>query len=406
MGDGMEEGTLLRWLKSEGDRVEEQEDVAEIQTEKATIAVPATESGVLTKILVKEGETVPVGAPIAQLDGGDGATSGAAAAPAAPAEPAPAPAAPSAPPADLSTPPVAGIPTAPAEGGRLKASPLARKVAAEHGVDLGAIEGTGPGGRIIEADVEEALRRVPPAAPAAPAPAAPAPAGAVGGSLRPMSPIRRIIARRLLQSKQTIPHFYLSLDVDMRAAADLRAQYNQAVGGERKVSFNDLVVRAAALALVKFPTLYTQLEGESIRTPDGIHIGVAVSLEDGLVVPVVRDVPRMSLSAIGQEVRRLADRARAGQLTPAEYSGGTFTVSNLGMYDIALFQAVINPPEAAILAVGAVRETPIVENGQVVPGKQMYLTISVDHRLVDGSTAAQFLQEVQRLLQNPLSLFG
>jgi pyruvate dehydrogenase E2 component (dihydrolipoamide acetyltransferase) len=425
MGDAMEEGTILRWLKNEGEKVAEQEIVAEIQTEKATIEIPATEAGVLSRILVKEGETVAVGTPIAEVNGKGGAPAAARPAEKAAAPPAAAKAdreqtpgaeapAPPTPDADLSQrepartnaqTPAAGRP---AEAERVKASPLARKVAEERGVDLAGVRGTGPGGRIIEADVEEALRTgVPGALPAAPqqAPAAPS-AAPQAGTERPLSPIRKVIARRLTESKQTIPHFYLNIDVDMRAAWRLRAEYNAGAGEERKVSFNDLVVRACALALEKIPAVNSRLEGEVIRTPASVNVGVAVSLEEGLIVPVIRDANLKSVSVIGRETRALADRARKGQLKPDEYSGGTFTVSNLGMYGIDHFQAIINPPEAAILAVGAIRDTPIVEGERIVPGKQMYLTISVDHRIVDGSVAAEFLQEVKRLLQNPLLLFG
>jgi pyruvate dehydrogenase E2 component (dihydrolipoamide acetyltransferase) len=459
MGDGMEEGTIRKWLKSEGDKVAEQETIAEIDTEKATIEIPSTEAGVLTRILVKEGDTVPVGTPIAEVGGPSGGAS-AGAAQAAPqaggngqAKAAPAPPQPSPPQqaqrqqpeprrdrgdalADREQVPGDNVPTpqttngdlehgpatgsiypelagaAPTDGGRVKASPLAKKVAAEHGVDLSGVQGTGPGGRIVEADVEEALRRGPGRMPAQPAakPAGPAqPAAAtpsLAGTERPMSTMRKVIARRLTQSKQTIPHFYLTLDVDMRAAARLRSEYNAGAGDDRKASFNDLVIRACVLALEKYPAVNSRLEEETIKTPAAVNLGVAVSLEEGLIVPVIRDAQNKSISVIGREVRQLAERARNNQLTPAEYSGGTFTVSNLGMFDITLFQAVINPPEAAILAVGAIRETPVVDNGQVVPGKQMYLTLSVDHRIVDGQVGAIFMQEVKRLLEAPMSLFG
>jgi len=431
MGDGMEEGTIRRWLKSEGDTVAEQEIVAEIETEKAAIEIPATEAGTLRKILVAEGTTVAVGTPIAEVgNAGDASSAGPASngqAEEAPAHPqqaegrkgpgaeAPAPAAPDADLGHRDASPAGGAqaaaaaPVASAGGGRVKASPLARKVAQEHGVDLAGVQGTGPGGRIIEADVEEALRQRPAAQPAAQpaATAQPAPAAAsVAGTDRPMSQIRKVIARRLTESKQTIPHFYVTIDVDMRAAWQLRKQFNDSVDEDRKVSFNDLVIRACVLALEKYPALNSRLEGESIRTPASINIGVAVSLEDGLIVPVVKDAQTKSISAVGREVRALAEKARRGQLAPNDYSGGTFTISNLGMYDIVEFQAIINAPEAAILAVGAIRDTPIVENGQVIPGKQMYLTASVDHRLVDGQVAAQFMQEVKRLLQGPMGLLG
>jgi pyruvate dehydrogenase E2 component (dihydrolipoamide acetyltransferase) len=411
MGDAMEEGTIVRWLKSEGDPVAEEEIIAEIATEKANIEIPSSEAGPLTRILVKEGETVPIGTPIAVIGADSPAT--------AVAETAPAAATP------VETPTAAahgnGHAAAPAavDAGplRAKASPLARKVAAEHGLDLRALIGSGPGGRIVEADVAEALRRTPaplglPAAPslpvAGPAPVVPAvvPIAVLPGSERPLSPIRRTIAKRLTESKQTIPHFYLTLDVDMRAAVRLRAEYNASVDESRKISFNDLVARACVIALQKHRALTSRIEGDVIKTPSGINLGVAVSLEEGLIVPVVKDAQNKSLTALGQEVRELAGRARRGQLKPEEYSGGSFTISNLGMYEITQFQAIINPPEVAILAVGAIRDTPIVEGEAVVPGKQMHLTISVDHRVVDGSVAAEFMAEVKSLLQKPLSLFS
>lgn len=405
MGDAMEEGTILRWLKKPGDKLVLGETVAEIETEKATIEIPALVEGDLTEILVNEGQTVQVGAPIAIVGGKDGGA------------PAPKPAkekkAPEPQPVDNAAGAGAAVVqpepapvTPPAEGGRVKASPLARKVAAEHGVDLRAVQGTGPGGRIIEADVEEALRSRPAAAPA---PAYTPPASipsTLTGERRPMSTMRKVIARRLQQSKQTIPHFYLTIEVDMRSAFRLRKEFNASVEEDRRISFNDMVVRACALALLKFPQLGSQLDGETIVSPDTVSVGVAVALDEGLIVPVVREAHAKSLSTLGAEIRQLAERARKGQLQPSEYSGGTFTVSNLGMFDIAQFQAIINPPEAAIMAVGTIREVPIVDNGQVVPGKQMSLTISVDHRLVDGHTGAQFMQEVKRLLQSPISLFG
>jgi pyruvate dehydrogenase E2 component (dihydrolipoamide acetyltransferase) len=419
MGDAMEEGTILRWLKKEGERIEPEDLVAEIQTDKATIEIPATDGGTLTSILIKEGETVAVGTPIAVLDGaaGGAAKSAAPAAAAAPQAKA-APGREQTPDSDAPSPRAleqdhggrhaqasAGGPAA--GGSRVKSSPLARKVAEEHGIDIAALTGTGPGGRIIEADVEDALRRAPSTAPAAPAaPAAASAPAAEGGAERRMSPMRKAIARRLTESKQSIPHFYLSIDVDMRASWALRSQYNAAAGEERKISFNDMVVRACALALESHPALRSRLDGDVVRTPDTVNIGVAVSLEEGLIVPVVRDAGPKGISGLGREIRRLAERARKGELKPEEYSGGSFTVSNLGMYDITLFQAVINPPEAAILAVGAIRDAAIVENGQVVPGKQMTLTLSVDHRVVDGQVAALFLQDVKKLLQNPMGLLG
>jgi pyruvate dehydrogenase E2 component (dihydrolipoamide acetyltransferase) len=415
MGDAMEEGTVQRWLKKVGDQVSYGEIVAEIATEKATIEIPSTENGPLTEILVQEGETVPVGTPIAVVGERTAAKDGAPAETAAadkeqkPAEQQPSPEKPA---EDLGQggATTGTQTTAPANGQRIKASPLAKKVASEHGVDLSKVQGTGPGGRIIEADVEQALKAGATAQPTAAAPAAApiqgVPAANLPGQRKPMSPMRKVIARRLLQSKQTVPHFYLTLDIDMRAAAKLRAEYNAGAGEDRRISFNDLVVRACVLALEKFPAVYSQIDGDNILTPDQINVGIAVALEDGLIVPVIKDALNKSISTIGRETRSLADRARKGGLGPDDYTGGTFTVSNLGMYDVTQFQAIINPPETAIVAVGAIRDTPIVENGQIVPGKQMYLTISADHRVADGSVAAQFMQEVKRLLQSPLNLLG
>ena len=433
MGDAMEEGTIVRWLKNEGDPVAEQEVIAEIATEKANIEIPATDAGVLSRILVKENETVPVGTPIAVIGNGKEPAPKAEAKPATPArsvseaESAPkAEAKEAKPAADVEQKPSEQKPSpqaapepvrerdngqggAPVPGAlRVKATPLAKKVAAEHGLDLARVSGTGPGGRIVEGDVVDALQR-------GPAPGAQAPGGtaAIGiapvhlpGSERPLSPMRKIIAKRLSESKQTIPHFYLNVDVDMRAAARIRAEFNGSVEEERKISFNDLVIRASVLALQKHRALTSQLAGEVIKTPSSINVGIAVSLDEGLIVPVIKDAQNKGISAIAQEVRELAGRARKGGLKPDEYSGGGFSISNLGMYEITQFQAIINPPEVAILAVGAIRDTPIVENGQVVPGKQMFLTISVDHRVVDGSVAAEFMQELKRLLQSPMGLFS
>jgi pyruvate dehydrogenase E2 component (dihydrolipoamide acetyltransferase) len=442
MGDAMEEGTLLRWLKKEGERVEEQESIAEIETEKASIEIPAFESGVLAQILIPEGQTVSVGTPIALIQG-EGEP-----APAA-REPAPASATETAPPA--SSPPRAGPaaaspestepgfatprretrnrapreePSAPPsrvsdesreEDGRVKASPLARKIAAEREIDLRQVRGTGPGGRIVEADLEaipaarpertrpEAASRPAPPSEPAPAPVA-APPPAVAAEERELSSMRRTIARRLLESKQTIPHYYVTSEIDMRAAADWRDQVNAAEPERPKLSPNDLVIRACALALRKFPAVNSQWVDGKQRFPHEIAVGVAVALPEGLIVPVIRAADQKSVSQISAEVRDLAERARKGELKPNEFSGGTFTVSNLGMYDVESFAAIINPPEAAILAVGTIAEAPVVQNGRLAVGLRMKVTLSADHRIVDGAVAAQFLQEVKRLLQSPMLL--
>ena len=404
MGDAMEEASILQWLKSEGDNVSEQETIAEVQTEKATIEIPATAGGVLTRILVPVGLSVPVGTPIARLgnDPADEAEiAGGAATQASPG--------PEQRPATPPTPTGDGREGPHSPGGRVKASPLARKVAAEHGIDLETVRGTGPGGRIVESDVEDALatRPVLPPPTFLPAPAAlPVVRPALAGTERPLSPMRRVIGKRLSESKQTIPHFYLNIEVDMRAAVRLRSEFNAARPDEPKISFNDLVARACVIALQRHPQLNCRLEGDRLVYPAGVNLGVAVSLDDGLIVPVVKGAESRPVTLLAEETRSLAARARTGQLGPDDYTGGSFTISNLGMYDISHFQAIINPPEAAILAVGAIRDTPIVEDGQIVAGKQMSLTISVDHRAVDGHTAAQFLQEVKKLLQAPIGLLS
>jgi pyruvate dehydrogenase E2 component (dihydrolipoamide acetyltransferase) len=415
-GDGMEEGTLLRWLKKPGDQIAYMEAFAEIQTDKATIEIQSTEKGQLTEILVQEGETVPIGTPIGVIGERSASTANSEPADAKAAETEAKPAETEAKPAETSTAPPEPQPAggeqaaAPSNGQRVKASPLARKTASALGVDLSGVKGTGPGGRIIAADVSEAKRTGAPTAPAAASAGVSlspgVPAANLAGQRKPMSPMRKVIARRLLQSKQTVPHFYLTLDIDMRAASKLRAEFNAGAGEDRRISFNDMVVRACVLALEKFPAVRSQIDGDQLLTPDAINIGVAVALDEGLIVPVIKDAANKSISAIGRETRSLADRARKGGLGAEDYSGGTFTVSNLGMFDVTQFQAIINPPETAIVAVGAIRDTPIVDNGEIKPGKQMYLTISADHRVADGHVAAQFMQEVKRLLQSPLNLLG
>lgn len=419
MGDAMEEGTLREWLKKEGEPVAEQEPIATIETEKSTIEIPSFYTGQIVRILVQPGETVPVGTPIAVIDTGEEEAAGERAAEPKAAEPAKketaAPAG-ETPQLEASRAPARPSPT---DGGaRVKASPLARKVAAQRGVDLTQVRGTGPGGRIVEADVEEFLRtrgapaEAPPReAPAevvpserAPRPAAPRPLGDGAFTERELSTMRRTIARRLVESKQQIPHYYVTSAIDMGAVAKLRDQINDLRGDQPKVTYNDFITRACALALKQFPTVNAQFVDGKLREFSGAHIGVAVALPEGLIVPVVRDADRKSLSQISDEIRTLAERARAGQLKPEEYSGGTFTVSNLGMFDVEDFIGVINPPEVALLAVGAVREEPVVKGGQVAVGLRMRVTLSADHRIIDGAVAAQFLQAVKRYLQEPLLL--
>jgi pyruvate dehydrogenase E2 component (dihydrolipoamide acetyltransferase) len=423
----MEEGTIVQWSKQEGDAVKVGEVLAEIETDKANMEMEALGPGVLRKVLVPAGGKAPVGALIGVIAEPDEDISTllaeAAAAPppapasaAAPALAAPAPArsaqpvaayAPTAPPppamAATSAPPPLRFPS----GGRLKSSPLARAIAAQKNVPLASVAGTGPGGRIVKRDVEGYLAS-PPAVPALAGRAAPAARPAVPvpsvppGTAIPLTSMRRTIAKRLAESMFTAPHFYVTVEIDMDAAVSLREQLVRAE--DVKVSYNDLVLKACAKALTRFPTVNASWTGETIQTHADVHLGVAVSLPEGLITPVVRNADRKHVVEISREVKDLAARARERKLKPEEYMGSTFTVSNLGMFDVAEFTAIINPPESAILAVGAVRKMPVVRDDQLAVGHRMKVTLSSDHRVVDGALAAQFLAEVRRLLENPVGL--
>ncbi|MFL5807389.1 MAG: dihydrolipoamide acetyltransferase family protein [Roseiflexaceae bacterium] len=444
LSDTMSEGAVGRWLKKPGDKIETGEIIAEIETDKATMDLEAFESGTLQKILVPEGQTVPVGEPIAIVGNGAAAAEPAeASAPASGAQPAPA-----AEPAEASAPasgaqPAPGEkggteavqrssaetqpqppsarpqaqPAAPsADGDRIKASPVARRLAAERGIDLRQVKGSGPGGRIIKENVEEfkpeaAPAPQPTAAPAAaPAPAAAQPPQpAPSAEAVPMSRMRRAIARAMTDSQPGTPHIYVTAEIDMAAAMQLRKQINDSGAAEVKISVNDLVVKAAAKALNKFPALNssyaTSGDGHpAILAHKQVNISVAVALDDGLVAPVVRDADKKALGTVAAEIRDLAARAREGKIKQNELEGGTFQVSNLGMFDVVEFTSIIPAPLAASLSVGAVRQVPVVQDGQVVPGERMTVTISVDHRVGDGATAAKYLQELRRLLQTPMSL--
>ena len=435
LSEAMETGKIIKWLKKEGDRVQGGDILAEIETDKADVEMEAFGAGVLRKILVSAGEKAPVGtligviaepaediaavlvsAPIPAAAGA-GAAGGASARndtrSAPPAAPTPSAASAPAPPprpAVVSTPapaapavnaPAVGIPapTAPTAvaTGRVKASPLAKKIAAQAGVDLRLIRGTGPGGRIIRRDVDAAavtVTAVPAAAPTGPA---------VEYEDRPLSQIRATIAKRLPLSKAPVPHFYVTSEVAMDRAWELREELN-ALEGQPKVSVNDLVVRACALALLRHPGVNASFQGESIRVWHRAHIGIAVALDDGLITPVLRDCQAKSLAQIAVEARDLVERARVRKLRVTELSGATFSISNLGMYDVVEFSAIINPPEGAILAVGSVRRVPVVDDGGLGVGRRMALTLSCDHRAMDGAMGARFLQDVKRLLEEPLRL--
>lgn len=398
--------TLAAWSKREGEPVAVGDCLAEVETDKAIVEINADSAGVMGRLLVQPGQEVEVGAPIAVLlAAGEAATDVQAllqAAPAAAPAEAGAPAA-SAAPVSPSTPA-----NAPADTGtRLRASPLARRLAAQCGIDLARLTGSGPHGRIVKIDIERASASQPAAAAAAVA--APVPAGApasavgAGGFTEvPHSNMRRTIARRLSESKSTIPHFYLTVDCRMERLLALRAEVN--AGARRKISVNDFIVRAVAVALREVPRANVGWTDTTMRQYQQADIAVAVSTDTGLITPIVRAADRKPLSQISEEIADLAARARAGQLRPDEYQGGSFSVSNLGMFGVGEFSAIINPPQAAILAVGASEQKPVAENGELQVGTVMRCTLSVDHRAIDGALAAQWLAAFQRAIEAPLSM--
>ena len=406
LSEAMESGKIIKWLKQEGDRVAGGDILAEVETDKADVEMEAFGGGVLRKILVSAGEKAPVGTLIAVIaEPGEDIAGVLAAAPAAAPAPAPGPGTPTpaptearpvAPAAAPSPAPTVGVAPAP-QAGRVKASPLARKIAAQAGVDLRLLQGSGPGGRIVRRDVEGARTGVA-AAPTA-APAAPG----VEFEDVPLSPMRAAIAKRMPLAKAPVPHFYVTSEVAMDRAWELREELNR-LEGQPKISLNDLVVRACALALLRHPGVNASLQGEAIRVFHRVHMGIAVALDEGLITPVLRDCHARSLAQIAVESRDLAERARARKLRAQELSGATFSISNLGMYDVAEFSAIINPPEGAILAVGSVRQVPVVTDAGLGVGRRMALTLSCDHRVMDGAMGARFLQDVKRLLEEPLRL--
>jgi len=416
----MEEGTIVKWSKKEGDAVKVGDVLAEIETDKANMEMEALGAGILRKVLVAAGAKAPVGALIGVIaeEGEDiapllaEAEKARAAAPPPAPEPkkeAPAPpkaAAAAAPPRPAPAPRRTAPPPPPAApappAGRVKASPLARAMARGGNVAIETIPGSGPGGRIIKRDVEAYLANPRAARPPREKPAGPPQPSVAPGTEIPLSNMRKTIARRLSESMFSAPHFYVTVEIAMENAVSVREQLQRAEG--IKISFNDLVVKACAQALASFPTVNASWGEDRIVTHAEVNVGIAVALTDGLITPVVRNADQKSVFEIGSEIKELAGRARDRKLKPEEFSGSTFTVSNLGMYDVTEFTAIINPPDACILAVGAVRQTPVVVDGRVVPGQRMNVTLSSDHRVVDGALAAQFLAEVRRLLENPVSL--
>jgi pyruvate dehydrogenase E2 component (dihydrolipoamide acetyltransferase) len=414
----MEEGTVLKWMKSVGDEVAVGDELVEIETDKANMVYESDAAGTLVEILASEGDTLPIGEVIAKVGeageapAGNGAEAGdgeAGAAPrkaqsslaAAPTSPTPAPPAPAAGPADLGT-----AKEAPPSGdGRVKASPIARRIAGDKGLDLAAIHGSGPGGRIVKADVEKAVE-APRAAPAAPAGLRESVETAKGETTyEDLTKLQQTVARRMAESKATAPHFYLTVEADMSRAVEARTRIKAATQeGEVVPSFNDMVVKAAAIALREFPRANGSYRDGRFELYSRVNVGVAVAGQDALVVPTIFDADRKGLREIAASARELAAKVREGTITPPELSGGTFAVSNLGMYGIDSFSAVINPPHAGILAVGAISERPVVRDDEITTAHLMSMTLACDHRILYGADGAQFLGRIRALLEEPVSL--
>jgi len=410
LSDTMTEGVVAEWTKKVGDKVASGEVLAEIETDKATMEFESFYDGVLLHIGVEKGKAAPVNSVLAIIgkEGEDisGLLSGApapeapkAAEPAAEVPAASAPVTPS--PAPVTEPPAAKpapVPVVSNANGRVFASPLAKKIAEEKGIDIAAVAGTGEAGRIVKRDVDHYV----PYTPAAGVAAVSAPVGVESYTDENVSQMRKTIARRLAESKFTAPHFYLTLDIDMDNAIKARKSMN-AIDGV-KISFNDMVVKAVAMSLRQHPTINSSWLGDVIRRNHHVHIGVAVAVDEGLLVPVVRFADSKGLQQIGNEVRDYAQKAKDKKLQPSDWEGNTFTISNLGMFGIEAFTAIVNPPDSCILAVGGIKEVPVVKNGQVVPGNVMKVTLSCDHRVVDGASGAAFLQTFKNYLENPVNM--
>ena len=391
----MLEGTLIKWHKKAGDKISVGDVIADVETDKATMEMEAFDDGTITDILIPEGGVVKVGEPIANLEGGKKS--------AVKSNPTATPAA-SAPAVSA---PTAGNPktTTSTDGSRIKASPLAKKIALERGVDLSGVQGTGPGGRIVAADVPAtASAQARSAAPAAPRIEVPF---SESDTKTPLSGMRRTIAERLLASKTQIPHFYLTIEIDAAPLAKLRKDLNAAAeaAGTAKVTVNDFILLAAARAAKQHPKVNAAFAGDSVVEYGSVNLSVAIAVEDGLITPVIRDAQNLSLREISTAVKDLAVRARSKKIKPEEYQGGTLTISNLGAYGIDSFYAIINPPQAAILAVGAIVKKPVVNaQDQIVAGQRMTISLSGDHRVVDGAAGAEFLATIRKSLESPTSL--
>jgi len=420
----MKEGKITKWLKKEGDKISSGEAVAEVETDKSNLEVEAYEDGYLLKIVVPENESAPVGAPIGYLgEKGEKVEASAqqpkpvAAAP-APAAPAPRPSTPAPAAAQKTSAPAPATPRPQAgpaqvvpfrregdrraeEEGRLRASPLAKRIAEERGLDLAALQGSGPQGRIIKRDIEEALTHGAAVPRLAPSLGVPLSVERREPQVVPISSMRRVIAQRLADVKPGVPHFYLTVDIEMDAAMQIR---DEAKALDSKVSVNDIVVKAAAIALRRMPKMNVSLQGDQQLQYQNVDVGIAVAIEEGLITPIIRDADQKGLAAISAEARDLAERARKRALKPQEYTGGSITISNLGMFGVDSFVAVINPPQASIVAVGQVAEKAVVRNGQVVVRKIMTSTLSGDHRIIDGALGAEYLRELKGLLEHPMRL--
>jgi len=417
----MEEGQISRWLKKEGDKVAMGEPLAEIDTDKATMEMQALANGVLRKIIINEGQSAPLGQLIAVIGEPDediaSLLSEAPVAPAAAqATPEPAPAPPPAQPQQQPAPQAQAAAASVGNGrqaaagsGRVIVSPLAARMAAESGLDLRLVQGSGPGGRIVKKDIEAAISQPKAEAqryPRAVAPARFQPAAIAAASAyrdEPATQIRQTIAKRLVTSLGPVPHFFLTTDIEMDRAAEMRRGIN-ALDPDLKISINDVIIKVTAAALIQHPEVNASYQEKFVRYYEHADIGVAVAIEDGLITPVVRAADQKSLSQIAAEVRELAERARSKRLKPEEYTGATFSISNLGMFGIDEFTAVINPTEGAILAIGAMTAKPVVRDGEIVVRQMMRVTMSCDHRVIDGATGAKFLQTFKKILENPLYL--
>jgi pyruvate dehydrogenase E2 component (dihydrolipoamide acetyltransferase) len=438
MGDAMEEGTLLKWLKSEGEEVEEGDPIAEIETDKASMEIEAEDSGTLAQLIASEGDDIPVGETIAFIQGEgeevperDGQAETSAEAEGSEEEGAQAQTATETEeetregePGAEERPSGDGAP--PRADGRVRASPIVRRLARENNLDLSQIEGSGPQGRIVERDVRAAVEagtaqadgRAETEAPAEEAPAEeapqavwqpprlPEPTQAPGTEIQQPTRMQRVIGERMTQSKQQAPHFYATVEVQMDEVMALRAELNEKLAEQEiKLSVNDLVMKACASALKDFPKLNSLYTNEGIELHERVDMAMAVALENGLITPVIRDCANKGLSAISREAKELAKRARDGDLKPEEYQGGTITVSNMGMFGVENFTAIINPPQAAIVAVSSIVKRPTYnEDGEIVPASMMKLTLSADHRIANGADGALYMAEVKRLLENPMLL--